>query len=194
MSGKTDDLEAVRVLADTLKPFAVDDRERIIRWARERLGMPSAAAVATPPRMDAVLAEPAAEAATPSGQAAVDIKNFVNEKAPRSDVHFAATVAYYHQFKAPAQRRKDSITKEDLVEACRQVDRKRPKVPAQVLVNAYQDGLFDRGGKGHYKLNSVGENLVAMALPGTADGARGVKKKSSGRKSARSKKGPRKGR
>jgi len=39
MSGKTDDLEAVRVLADTLQPFAVEDRERIIRWARERLGM-----------------------------------------------------------------------------------------------------------------------------------------------------------
>ena len=91
----------------------------------------------------------------------------MNEKAPKSDVHFAATVAYYYQFKAPENQRKDSITKEDLVEACRQVDRKRPKGPAQVLVNAYHDGLFDRGGKGSYKLNSVGENLVAMALPGT---------------------------
>jgi hypothetical protein len=39
-------------------------------------------------------------------------------------------------------------------------------------VNAYRDGLFDRGGKGSYKLNSVGENLVAMALPGTNDTAK----------------------
>lgn len=54
-----------------------------------------------------------------------------------------------------------------------QVQRKQPKVPAQVLVNAYHDGLFDRGGKGSYKLNSVGENLVAMALPGTNDTAKG---------------------
>jgi hypothetical protein len=39
MSSKPDDLEAVRSLADTLQPFASEDRERIIRWAREKLGM-----------------------------------------------------------------------------------------------------------------------------------------------------------
>ena len=38
MSGKTDDLEAVRVLAETLQPFTVEDQERIIRWARENWG------------------------------------------------------------------------------------------------------------------------------------------------------------
>ena len=113
----------------------------------------------------------------------------MTEKAPRSDTHFAATVAYYHQFRAPENQRKESITKEDFVEACRQVDRKRPKRPAQVLVNAYQDGLFDRGGKGQYKLNSVGENLVAMALPGTIDGAKSAKRKGTkGRRQASRKK------
>jgi hypothetical protein len=119
----------------------------------------------------------------------VDIKNFVGNKAPKSDVHFAATVAYYHQFVAPTGQRKDSITKEDIIEACRQVDRKRPKVPAQVMVNAYQDGLFDRGGKGHYKLNSVGENLVAMALPGKPEGARakGSKRAAGGAKRGKDK-------
>ncbi len=44
MSSKPDDLEAVRLLADTLQPFASEDRERIIRWAREKLGMVSASA------------------------------------------------------------------------------------------------------------------------------------------------------
>jgi hypothetical protein len=39
MTSKVDDLEAVRVLAETLHPFTSDDRERIIRWAREKLGM-----------------------------------------------------------------------------------------------------------------------------------------------------------
>jgi hypothetical protein len=39
MSSKPDDLEAVRSIAETLQPFANDDRERIIRWARERLVM-----------------------------------------------------------------------------------------------------------------------------------------------------------
>jgi hypothetical protein len=83
-----------------------------------------------------------------------------------------------------------------LVEACRQVDRKRSKVPAQVLVNAYRDGLFDRGGKGSYKLNSVGENLVAMALPGTNGAAKTPKRtrKSGPAKGTGKKKGARKGR
>lgn len=195
MSAKTDDLEAVRLLAETLQPFTGEDRERIIRWAREKLGMTVTAAPAVPPRADVPPAEATRDAAAAASQTAVDIRKFVSEKAPRSDVHFAATVAYYHQFKEPEDQRKDSITKEDLVEACRQVDRKRPKVPAQVLVNAYQDGLFDRGGKGHYKLNSVGENLVAMALPGTVDVAKGAKKKPTNgrRKGFGKKKGARKG-
>ena len=36
------------------------------------------------------------EATAAGNQGAVDIKKFVNDKAPRSDVPFAATVAYYH--------------------------------------------------------------------------------------------------
>lgn len=175
MSSKSDDLEAVRLLVEALQPFPNEDRERIIRWAREKLGMTAGVAPAPAPRVEPSGDTPR-EAIVAGTQDAVDIKKFVTEKGPRSDVHFAATVAYYHLFKAPQSQRKDSITKEDLVEACRQVDRKRPKVPAQVLVNAYHDGLFDRGGKGSYKLNSVGENLVAMALPGTNDTAKTPKR------------------
>lgn len=196
MTAKVDDLEAVRVLVETLEPFTSDDRERIIRWAREKLGM---TAVVGPAALTSRLEPASDETATAAAavtHGAVDIKKFVTEKAPRSDVHFAATVAYFYQFKSLDRQRKDSITKEDLVEACRQVDRKRPKRPAQVLVNAYHDGLFDRGGKGSYKLNSVGENLVAMALPGTNDSAKAPKRarKTSSRKPQPKKKAARKGR
>ena len=194
MSSKPDDLEAVRLLADTLQPFPSEDRERIIRWAREKLGMVSTALNVT---KSVPLLEPPERPAIPVETTAggTDIKSFVTQKAPKSDVHFAATVAYYHQFMAPAGQRKDSITKEDLVEACRQVPRKRPKRPAQVLVNAYQDGVLDRGRTGHYKLNSVGENLVAMALPGTAEAGKRPKKAANGRrKGSGKKKGARKGR
>jgi hypothetical protein len=195
MTGKSDDLEAVRVLAATLEPFSGEDRERIIRWAREKLGMTASVPPSTTPRVESSGDTPRDLVAV-GGQAAVDIKKFVTDKAPRSDVHFAATVAYYYQFKAPESQRKDSITREDVVEACRQVDRKRPKRPAQVLVNAYHDGLFDRGGKGSYTLNSVGENLVAMALPGTNDSGKVSKRTptSGPRKGHGKKKGIRKGR
>jgi hypothetical protein len=195
MSAKVDDLEAVRVLAETLQPFTSDDRERIIRWAREKLGMTAGVAPALGPRPE-VSGDTPRDATVAVSQGVVDIKTFVTEKAPKSDVHFAATVAYFYQFKAPESQRKDSIVKEDLVKACREVQRKQPKVPAQVLVNAYRDGLFDRGGKGSYKLNSVGENLVAMALPGTNDTAKAPKRarKAASRKAQPKKKGARKGR
>jgi hypothetical protein len=169
MTAKSDDLEAVRVLAATLEPFKGDERERIIRWAREKLGMSSTGGSSAP---SMPLSEPFTTDAVmkpPPPPRGTDIKEFVAQKDPKSDVHFAATIAYYHQFIAPSDERRDSITKDDIVEACRQVDRKRPRVPAQVLVNAYRDGVFDRGQRGHYELNSVGENLVAMALPGTPE-------------------------
>jgi len=195
MTTKVDDLEAVRILAETLQPFTSDDRERTIRWAREKLGMTAGVAPAPGPRTQISVDTPR-DAAVAVGQGGVDIKTFVTEKAPKSDVHFAATVAYFYQFKPPESQRKDSITKEDLVKACREVQRKQPKVPAQVLVNAYHDGLFDRGGKGSYKLNSVGENLVAMALPGTNDTAKAPKRtrKAGTRKAQPKKKVARKGR
>ncbi len=174
MTTKTpDDLEAVRTIADTLQAFATDDRERIIRWAREKLGMPVpspeplkgqgtyASGTPTVPRP----AEPPAH--PPAGGA--DIKTFVSQKNPGSDTHFAATVAFYYQFMAPQSARKASISKDDLIDACRKVDRKRPASPAQVLVNAYHEGILDRAEKGQYKLNSVGENLVAMVLPGATE-------------------------
>jgi hypothetical protein len=161
MTTKPDDLEAVRTIADTLQPFENPERERILRWVREKLGMQHPAAPAVPSG-----GTPVPPVKSQEQEVAQDISSFVANKAPTSDGHFAATVAYYYQFVAPPNARKDAITAEDLVDACRKASRKRPKRPAQVLVNAYHDGLLDRGERGQYRLNSVGENLVAMVLPG----------------------------
>jgi hypothetical protein len=40
------------------------------------------------------------------------------------------------------------------------------KKPVVTLNNAVALGYFDRAGRGAFKLNAVGENLVAMTLPG----------------------------
>jgi hypothetical protein len=160
MTTKPDDLEAVRTIAEKLEPFDELERERILRWVREKLGM-------LPPIAPADSAVPPVISPTPTQrEAGQDISSFIANKAPVSDVHFAATVAYYYQFVAPPKERKNAITREDLVDACRKAPRNRPKRPAQVLVNAYHDGFLDRGERGQYSLNSVGENLVAMVLPG----------------------------
>jgi hypothetical protein len=175
MTTKGDDLEAVRVMVETLQPFDDPERDRIMRWAREKLGMLATPAIpAVPPAATPMAA--GAPLSSPGQEAGEDISSFVAKKAPISDVHFAATVAYYYQFVAPASEKKDAITKEDLIDACRKAPRKRPKTPAQVLVDAYKDGLLDRAERGQYRLNSVGENLVAMVLPGGGSKRSGKKK------------------
>jgi hypothetical protein len=39
MTTSPDDLEAVRKVIEALTPFNGDDQERIVRWAREKLGL-----------------------------------------------------------------------------------------------------------------------------------------------------------
>lgn len=175
---QADDLEAVRTIVAALEGFDEKDKERILRWAREKLGLahshPSVSATHLPPT-----ALPATPTPVPLG-AASDIKSFVEKKNPTSDIQFAATVAYYYRFEAPGHLRKESITKEDLVEACRQVGRDRLRHPAQTLVNAHTQGLLDRGERGAYAINTVGENLVAMALPSDGKGRSAPRAKTRG--------------
>lgn len=40
MTKPTDDLEAVRTIVEALESFESEDKERIIRWAREKLKLP----------------------------------------------------------------------------------------------------------------------------------------------------------
>ncbi len=169
MAGPKDDLEAVREIAATLDGFSESERERIIRWVCEKLEMPATGTGGQPAVQ--VLSPPPEQGATPppppvirAGQ--TDIRSFVESKSPKNDVQLSAVVAYYHRFMAPEDQRKDVIASNDLRDACRQAERTRPKKPAQTLGNAYRDGLLDRAEHGQYRLNSVGENLVAMVLPG----------------------------
>ena len=57
--------------------------------------------------------------------------------------------------------------------------------PAQTLRNAKNLGYLDGGSPGEFAVNSVGENLVAMTLPGNSEaGIKGkrAKTKKNGRK------------
>ena len=185
MTKQADDLEAVRTLVATLEPFEKGDRERIIRWACEKLGLSSSIPGAfsgervIPPKTGEA---PSAGTRVSSGK---DIKTFVDEKNPISDTQFVVTVAYYYRFEAPQAERKDAITAEDLQDACRKAGRERLKKPSQTLVNAKHSGLLDNAGRGAYAINSVGENLVAMTLPeGRTDssGAKSRRKKTKSKK------------
>jgi hypothetical protein len=193
-----DDFEAARQIIAILTPFQDADRERIFRWAREKLNMPLA------PREDSLggMADgdggfgggmPGALSAdaTPASKPPADIKSFIESKDPKNGTQFAAATAYYYRFLAPEKERKDTIGSEDLLDAYRKAERGRPARPLQTLVDAYGDGVFDKAERGSYRLNNVGENLVAMVLPGKATEAR-RSQRGRGRKRSGAKKGAKK--
>lgn len=180
MATKPDDLDAIRTIVQTLEPFDQSERSRIIRWASEKLGM-AVEANPKPTGPNQQLADPKPDPpSTPSSQAR-DIKTFLSEKSPKSDNQLAAAVAYYYQFEAPENNKKNSINKDDLIDACRKGGLDRLHSPSQTLVNALHAGVLDKGPeRGSYTINSVGENLVAMTMPSTTGKVRTAKRKKKG--------------
>ncbi len=180
-SDKLDDLEAVRTIVSTLEQFAKEDQERIVRWALEKLGISSAPTAPPAPAASHQSPPPQTQTHAPSqlsGSSCGDIKSFVTEKSPSSDNQFAATVAYYYEFEAPPEERQESISAQELQDACRKVGRARLGDPGKTLRNAHDVGLLDKGSeRGTYRVNTVGENLVAVTLPSSGSGAAPVAKK-----------------
>ena len=162
LDNKLDDFDTGRQIAELLAPFNDADRGRILRWACEKLNMVSIAEI-QPSRTPS---ESSQEQVISNRTAQImDIKTFIKTKNPPSDRQLAAVVAYYYAFEAPQAERKDAINSTDLIDACRLAGVRRPKAPRQTLVNAVSSGFLDRSSVGHYKLNAIGENLVAMTLP-----------------------------
>jgi hypothetical protein len=180
---KLDDLEAVRTIVAALSGFSPEEQERILRWSREKIGLAPAARTLPEGRLTQV-AVPVTQATPPEATAepqtpvpAKDLKTFVAKKGPRSDVQFVATVAYFYRFEAPPDQRRNEIDAATLQNACRLAGRARLPHPSMTLNNAKNQGLIDRGSEaGKYAINTVGENLVAMTLPGQGDGSTGSKK------------------
>ena len=166
-----DDLEAVRTIANALKDFDATEQERILRWAREKLGLSVARTApmttASPEVRQVMPVTPSqpVEFVQPS-PATKDLKTFVNGKSPKNDIQFAATVAYYYRFEAPPEYRKGEIDATILQDACRLAGRARFNDAIKTLNNSKKQGLLDSGSeRGKFSLNTVGENLVAMSLP-----------------------------
>lgn len=200
MKHQHDDLEAIRIICEALQPFDHQDRDRIVKWAIERLGgqpltghtgMTEAAGVPAAPTVPHSQPELASLSPRPVTQP-IDIKSFVALKGPRNDVQFATTVVYYYRFEAPEDQRLAEITSKVFLDAARKAARQRPSAPTVPLNNAVTLGYLDRGSKrGTYKLNSVGENLVAMALPDNGGASTTKpKKKSPAKRKASKKKAP----
>ncbi len=190
MTKAADDLEAVRKVAAALEGFESTEQERILRWAREKLGLSTASPAATPqsiPQSTTQTVLPVG--ATSQSVGTKNLSTFVQEKNPRNDVQFAATVAYFHRFEAPSDKRKTEINADELQDATRLAPRERFKHPGQTLRNAHNLGLLDKGSQeGFFAINSVGENLVAMTLPSGASDKAKVRKRHKAKKKRKAKK------
>lgn len=125
---------------------------------------------------------------------APDIKAFTAAKAPKSDQQFCAVAAYFYQIEARESERKQSIGPDDMKEAARLASWPQVKRWAMTLTNAKNAGYLDPAGDGRFRLSSVGENLVAITLPGngSATGGNGggrkgklAKKKSTSKKASK---------
>lgn len=166
-----------------------EQRLLAVKFAMETLGLQS------PTGQAQVLQTPAQPA--PSSQHTVpsvpapqsDIKTFTTMKAPKTDTQFAAVVAYFYQFEAPSNQRRESINDAAMKEAARLAGRRQAPKWKFTLQNARNAGYLDAAGDGNYKLSPVGENLVAITLPGNAVGGKGNGVSKKKKKSAKSKPG-----
>ncbi len=153
-----------------------------MRFASEALGLETPAVSAgpgtpAPPGQRHVAGQ---ETETSPPVRVVDIKQFTESKAPRTDQQFAVVVAYYYCFEARFEERKEVIGAKDLKDAVRLVGgRNQPGDAGMTLINAKNAGYLDGAGRGTFRINAVGENLVAMTLPGkdqpTPSGRKGGK-------------------
>lgn len=127
------------------------------------------------------------------GAPALDIRSLREQKNPTTAFEMACVVAYYLQTIAPEGERKNTMQASDIERYFVQGNYQLPKRSTQLLPDAKIAGYFDSIGRGTYRLNAVGHNLVVHQLPrqGTSTAPRAVgrrgatKKRRTSRKAAR---------
>lgn len=102
---------------------------------------------------------------TPPLRPLADIRSLKEEKQPENAREMACVIAYFLQQLAPDAERKDTVTTADMVKYFKQAHFPLPKKIRQLLIDARHSGYFDVTDRGTYRLNAVGYNLVAHALP-----------------------------
>ena len=170
MSSGASEFDAAKAVADQLKGMDKARAATNPTLGRRGLGLEHPVSSATARGGETILsAERSASTHSDQQQQpsrTTNIKTFVDLKQPKSDVQFATVVAYFYRFEAPVESRKESIDAKTLQEAARLAGRRRSPKPLMTLNNAKRLGYLDTPERGLFRVNSVGENLVAMTLPG----------------------------
>ena len=184
--------DVAKSVGEELNKLPKDEQVKVLRWLAESLDINLGTPPGTPVAHQTPATPPAPGGPTPppfvppahEGRPK-DIKSFLAEKQPKSDNQYAAAVAYYYRFEAPDQERSETISADTLQEAARLSGRQRLGNPRSTLNNAVAQGYLDRKDRGQFSISTVGENLVAMTLPGGSDSPPPAKKKRSKKKTTK---------
>jgi hypothetical protein len=160
--------DAAKDIVETLQGLDKTAQMLAMRFAAETLGLRPAPEIQIPAAPASVSLTSGSLPAGGGPTHSTDIRQFTAAKAPKSDQQFAAVVAYFYRFEAPEAERSETIDSKTLLAAARQAGRKRPGNARVTLNNAKNAGYLDAAGTGKFRINSVGENLVAIGLPGGA--------------------------
>jgi hypothetical protein len=156
------EIDALTVTVQALRPLAPEVRQRIIDAAFALLGTGPRSGVPVGERVD----RPGKDESKANTQVKViDIRTLRELKQPRSANEMAALVAYYLQEEAPLIERKNLVNSADIKQYFKQAHFRLPGRANMALVNAKNAGYLDMMGTSEYRLNAVGYNLVAHSLP-----------------------------
>jgi hypothetical protein len=169
--------KAIDVLIGALEQLDESGRETALLAASRQLNIQFVKALAAPAPFQnpapttSQRGEPLAQAELTVQSSAIprlDIRSLKDQKKPNSAKQMACIVAYYLKEIALGEERKDTVSTTDLEKYFKQGGYKLPTAMHQVLVDAKASGYFESAGRGEYKLNAVGHNLVAHNLPSEA--------------------------
>jgi hypothetical protein len=97
----------------------------------------------------------------------IHIRELKEDKKPKSAIEMAVLVAYYVSEVAADSEKKETIVSADLTKYFRMAGFKLPGSVEFTLQNAKKAGYLDSKGRGEYRLNAVGYNLIEHNLPRT---------------------------
>lgn len=163
------EIDAIKTLLRTLKPLSQDVRQSVIDYVLKRLNLAPGRLSSFPTRgslVERIDASLEAEHVRPDKLA--HLKDLKEEKKPKSAIEMAVLVAYYLSHIAPESERKDAISTKDIETYFKIGGYKLPSRPEFTLGNARNAGYLDLVGRGQYRLNPVGYNLVVHSLPRSA--------------------------
>jgi len=159
------ELKAIETITNTLKSIDKTAQKRVLQYAMQHLELEIGQVNQLKKDLQVNTGLQHEILDKKEKQKIVDIRSLRDQKKPNSDMEMAAIVAYYLSELAPDDNRKDIISTEDIKTYFIQAGHPLPKSPEFTLPNAKAAGYFESAGRGKYRLNPVGHNLVVHGLP-----------------------------